>query len=53
MTFEEWCKYNPYFPVYNPISMTYWLVPSKVLREIFTKYKDECKSLRSLKDKEN
>lgn len=44
MTFEEWCKHNPYFPIYNPISMTYWLIPSEALKDIFTNYK--CKEIK-------
>ena len=48
MTWDKWCELNTYISVYNPISMTYWLVPSKVLKEIFTKYKDECKCIRNL-----
>ena len=36
--------HNKYFPVYNPISMTYWLMPIEALEEIFTKY--NCKEIK-------
>lgn len=41
---ETYYKHNKYFPVYNPVSMSYWLVPSEALKEIFTKY--DCKEIK-------
>ncbi len=35
---EEWKSNNVYFPVYNPTSQTYWLVPNEALEYIFTNY---------------
>ena len=44
--FKDWCKHNPYIPVYNPMTNTYWLVPSEMLTIIFTRYKGACKEIK-------
>lgn len=45
--FKEWCKHNPYIPIYNPMTNTYWLVPSEVLTIIFSsRYKGEIKEIK-------
>ena len=42
--FKLWKKYNKMFPIYNPISMTYWLVPSEAIEYIFKNY--DCKEIK-------